>query len=397
MLSVDKALATILDGVAPVEAETVALTELTDRIAAASVKARMTQPPFAASAMDGYAVQIDDARRGARLTVIGEAPAGSPFSRAVGAGEAVRIFTGSVIPDGADHVVIQEDVKCDRDQILINEEQTTPRHIRKAGIDFHEGDLLISAGEKFHEIHCAILAAANIATVNVVRKPRVALFSNGDELREPGGQLQPGQIINSNHYAVSAMIRRWGGKPDYLGRASDSEEEIASFFKRAAAADVIVPIGGASVGDYDFVKSALKKCGGETVFENVAVRPGKPTWFGKLNSARVVGLPGNPASAIVTAALFVQALVRNLAGQGDFKHGFESARLQGSLPSNGLREAYLRANSIFDETTERSVVSVANQDSSLLSPFSRADMLIRRMPNAKTAKEGDEVEIVRLR
>ena len=397
MLSVDEALKTILDGVAPLDEETVSLPDLTGRIAAAPVKARLTQPPFAASAMDGYAVQFSDAKQNAQLTVVGEAPAGSPFARSVGAGEAVRIFTGGVVPDGADHVVIQEDVTRDGDRITINETQARRRNIRAAGVDFHQGDALIDAGAKFHEVHGAILAAANIATVRVVRKPRVALFSNGDELREPGDDLKPGEIVNSNHYALSAMIKSWGGEPDYLGRASDAEEDIEIFFKRAAEANVIVPIGGASVGDYDYVKSAFKKCGGDTVFEKVAVRPGKPTWFGSLGSARIVGLPGNPASAIVTAALFVQPLIRKLAGHGNVSRFFEKAQLQGSLPKNGPRESYLRASSIVNDNNRRLVTPAANQDSSLLSPFSDANVLIRRKVGATEAGEGDEVEIIRLR
>jgi molybdopterin molybdotransferase len=385
MLSVEEAIAAILDGADALTPETVSLHDLSSRIAAEDIHALITQPPFAASAMDGYAVRFADVSIGAELKVIGESPAGSPFVGKVGEGEAVRIFTGGAVPHGADHVIIQEDVIRDGAQIRISDAQDKPGNIRPAGIDFKKGDVLIRAGERMHDIHGAILAAANISRISVVRRPKIALFSNGDELVEPGAELNPGQIVNSNHYALSAMIRAWGGEPDYLGRASDDENAICSFFRKASDADLIVPIGGASVGDYDFVKSAFKKEGGDIVFEKVAVRPGKPTWF------------GNPASAIVTAALFVQPLVRRLAGES--KVGapvFHQAELLTPLKANSARESYLRSEAV-RASTGLAVSAAANQDSSLLSPFSKANCLIRRLANAKAAANGDTVEIVWLR
>ena len=391
MISVEEALSIVLAGANTLGDEAVPVSACARRIAASDVTARMTQPPFAASAMDGYAVRFADAQAGAKLRVIGEAPAGAPFEGSVGAGEAVRIFTGGVVPGGADHVVIQEDVTRDGDKITISEESDHPRHIRAAGIDFREGDVLATSGETLNEIHGALFAAANIPDVLVYRRPRVAIFSNGDELREPGGTLAPGQIVNSNHYALSALVNSWGGETHYLGCARDAEAAIAAMFEKAADADIIIPIGGASVGDYDFVKSAFRKCGGETKFEKVAVRPGKPTWFGRLGGARIVGLPGNPASAIVTATLFVRPLIAALGGR-DPQTLEGAAPLAAPLPANGGRESYLRAV-YHDDALE----PAPNQDSSLLRPLADANALIKRAPNAPAANVGDVVPFLRLR
>lgn len=398
MLSVDEAIAAILSNAAPVGVETISLSQTTGRVAAGDIQARITQPPFDASAMDGYAVHFDDARKGAVLEVIGEAPAGTPFDGEIQSGEAVRIFTGGVVPPEADHIVIQEDVTREGDRITITEEQKKPRHIRKAGIDFREGDVLVQSGEIFHEIHGSILAAANIAEVSVYHKPAIALFSNGDELIEPGSTLRVGQIINSNHYALTSLMNGWGGSVSYLGCASDKAASIENFFSKASDADVIIPVGGASVGDYDYVKSAFRNLGGEILFEKVAVRPGKPTWFGKLKGACVIGLPGNPASAIVTAALFAQPLIKRMAGkEGAGKLRIQKARLTGKIDSNGARETYLRARFFSDNDGGRLVTPATNQDSSLLSPFTNANCLIRRKADAPACEVGDEVEIVPLR
>ncbi|WP_428409041.1 molybdopterin molybdotransferase MoeA [Hyphococcus sp.] len=391
MLSVEEAIAAVLEGAGPLGAERTGLSDLPGRIAAEDVKAQMTQPPFAASAMDGYAVRFDDVAVGAQLRVIGEAPAGNPFKGKIAKGEAVRIFTGGAVPDGADHVVIQEDVTREGDIIAVKDAQESPRNIRAAGIDFRHGDILAKKGDRLHEIHGALFAAANIAEVSVCRRPKVAIFSNGDELKEPGAELAPGEIINSNHYALCAMIRSWGGEAVYLGCAPDSEDDIRDFFRRGAEADVIIPVGGASVGDYDYVKSAFAKEGGEIRFAKVAVRPGKPTWCGRLDDARVIGLPGNPASAIVTAALFVQPLVRRLAGEA-WSAPFLKARLTAPVEANGGRESYLRA-----QEKDGAIAPSPNQDSSLLLPFAAANALIRRPVNAPALRDGDDVEFVRLR
>ena len=393
MLSVNDAIAAILDGASPLSAEPVALPDVPGRTAAENIPARMTQPPFPASAMDGYAVRFCDVRPRAALTVVGEAPAGAPFDGTVGAGEAVRIFTGAVVPEGADHIVIQEDVRRDHDRIVIEEAQDKPRHIRAAGVDFSQGDLLAKAGDIFNNACGSIFAAANIDRVSCVKRPHVAIFTNGDELKEPGGALQPGEIINSNHYALTAMIGSWGAKPAYLGCAPDDEDAIARMFTDAAGADIIVPVGGASVGDYDYVKSAFRKLGGDICFEKVAVRPGKPTWFGALGNARVVGLPGNPASAIVTAALFIRPLALRLGGRIDDQLTHK-AIAETPLPENGRRETYLRGVISRGAGPLPCVSAFDNQDSSLLSPFATCNALIRRLPGAPACEKGEEVDVV---
>ena len=395
MISVEEALAQILDDVEPVGAEPHSLDDISGRILAAHVMAAMTQPPHPASAMDGYAVRLADAEKGAALAVIGEAPAGSPFEGVVGANEAVRIFTGGVVPEGADHILVQEEAAREDDKIIVTEAQSGHQHIRAAGVDFENGAVLARKGERLHEVHGALFAAANIASVSVYRLPRVALFSNGDELVEPGSDLKPGEIVNSNHYALASCFKSWGAEVEYLGCAADSEEAICDMFKHARGADIIVPVGGASVGDYDYVKSAFRTEGGEISFEKVAVRPGKPTWLGKLDGARIVGLPGNPASAIVTAALFVQPLIRRLAGDNATRH-FLKGRLITSVRANGPRETYLRAEATgAGEPFE--IDPAPDQDSSLLLPFAKANALVRRPRNAPALKAGAEIEFLSLR
>ena len=395
MKTVDEALAAILDGVDALETEEAPLTALSGRILARDVTARMTQPPFAASAMDGYAVRFANAGAGARLAVIGEAPAGAPFSGAVGEGEAVRIFTGAAVPEGADHIVIQEDAARKGDAITVSAEQAGPRHIRDAGIDFQKGDVLAPAGTRLHELHGAIFAAANVETAPVHRRPNIAFFANGDELVDPGAALRPGQIVNANPFALREMALSWGGVPDYLGCAPDDPQAVRDFFERAREADLVLPIGGASVGDHDYVKSAFAAAGGKIVFEKVAMRPGKPAWFGRLGAARVVGLPGNPASAIVVAALFAQPLARRLAGEA-WSAPFFTGRLAAPLAANGWRESFLRAEAL-PSADGFSVTPAPSQDSALLSPFAACNTLIRRAPDAPAAQAGDPVQCVRLR
>ena len=386
------ALDIVLSGIEPLGVEPVPLGSLPGRIAARDHVAKISQPPFSASAMDGFAVTAEDAVSGRSLEVIGEAPAGAPFQGRVGQGEAVRVFTGAVIPDGAGHVVIQEDVERVDDQITITDEQTGGRHIRAAGIDFTVGDVLAKSGERFGRFHGALLAAANVAEAECYRRPRVALFSSGDELRAPGNDLAPGEIINSNHYAVSEIVRAAGGVPDYLGCAGDDIAEIEAMYKQAASADVVLPIGGASVGDYDYMREGFTAAGGELIFEKVAMKPGKPTWCGALGSARVIGLPGNPAAAIVASSIFAQPLIARLAG--DTSHAtFMQAVTASGLPANGPRESYLRAERIGAEGGRVVVQPFRSQDSSLLSAFAKCDVLIRRVPNAPAVEAGDAVEV----
>ncbi|WP_370334637.1 gephyrin-like molybdotransferase Glp [Parvularcula marina] len=392
MLSVDEALKILLDGAGPLGEEEVPVGELVGRVISSPVHARLTQPPFRASAMDGYAVRHTE-NMGAEnnLHVIGEAAAGAPFDRPIGPGEAVRIFTGGVVPEGADHVVIQEDVSRSGDQITITAPQPKPANIRPAGIDFHEGDLLAEKGVVCHALHPSLFAAANLPAVIAYRLPRVALFANGDELKAPGSNLRDGEIVNSNHYSLSAMMKNWGAEPHYLGCAADDPEAIAAVLEKGKAFDLIVPIGGASVGDRDFVKQVFRDLGGEMIFEKVAVKPGKPVWHGMRESARVVGLPGNPASALVTAILFIRPLLNRLLGRQE-SIAFRQAPLTSSLKPNGPRESYLRAEFKLNEAGQPVITPAGNQDSSLLLPFANSNALIRRQPHAAEGIPGEYVD-----
>ncbi|MEO0465736.1 MAG: molybdopterin molybdotransferase MoeA [Pseudomonadota bacterium] len=386
MISVDEAWSIVGAHAVNTAVETVPLREAVGRTLALPIIAQLTQPPLTVSAMDGYGVMYSDVEAGgADLVVIGEAPAGRLFPGRVTTGQAVRIFTGGALPDGADHVVIQEHVHRSGDLIHIPEAEAGPKHVRKAGIDFHQGDELLAAGVTLGPAQIAIAAAGNHAQVSVHRRPRIALIANGDELKPAGSTLGPGEIIASNGYGLAALIESWGGEAMDLGIAPDHPAAIDEMIDSAKGADIILPVGGASVGDHDHMRSVFSARGLDMVFEKVAVKPGKPTWFGKLDAALVLGLPGNPASAWVCAHLFLKPLMarRNTL--------VETSQLSGPVPSNGPRESFLRARRSRDGVT-----AVANQDSSLLTPFLTSNVLIRRRPHAPAAALGDMVEVVAL-
>lgn len=391
MISVDEALAAILANAVEATVETAPVGDAHGRVLAADIVSRTDQPPFRASAMDGYAVRFDDAGAGARLTIIGEAAAGAPINRAIGKGEAVRIFTGGAVPDGADHIVVQEEARRDGAAVVVAESQTKRANIREAGIDFRAGALLKRKGDRLTPIDPGLIASANIATVDVFRKPVVAYFDNGDELKEPGEKLTHGEIVGSNRFAMDALIGAWGGAPHYLGRAGDDPSEVRAKFAVAQGADIIIAVGGASVGDHDYVRGAFADAGGDLIFSKVSVRPGKPTWFGKLGDARVLGLPGNPASAIVCAILFLRPLIAASSGEGPQAHRFIHAALTKGLKSNGPRESYLRGLLSVDVNANLSVEAFSNQDSSLYSPLVSGNCLVRREANAPEAAAGERV------
>ncbi|MEE2692608.1 MAG: gephyrin-like molybdotransferase Glp [Pseudomonadota bacterium] len=398
MLSVEEALRVLRDSASPLQAETVGLEDACGRVLAEDLAAAIAQPPFAASAMDGYAVRLADVRGvGSRLRVIGEVRAGGVSNVRVETGTAVRIFTGAAVPEGADHVLIQEDAQRDGSDIIVKVSQQSTANIRAAGIDFEQGSLLKRAGSRLSPVDISLAAAANIATLRVTRRPAVAFFDNGDELREPGSELLPGQIVGSNRYALGALIGEWGAEPRYLGRAADTTSSIQELYDRASGADVLAPIGGASVGDYDYVRAAFAEAGGRLIFEKIAVRPGKPTWFGELGGALVLGLPGNPASAIVCAALFLRPLIARLLGVRENGLRFVPAVLAGFAPANGPRETYLRGKARFDGEGRLFVEPAGQQDSSLLAVLAASDALIRRRPNAPAAQTGTFVDCLFLR
>jgi molybdopterin molybdotransferase len=399
LMPVADALAAILEGSQPMGEEMVALEEAHHRVLARDVAARRTQPPQAMSAMDGYAVRAADAGHvPAKLKVIGEVAAGRPFDRALGKGEAARIFTGGVIPDGADAVVIQEDTVADGNGITINEAAVTGRHIRPAGVDFREGDVLLSGGSRLTERDLSLAASMNYPELPVRRRPKVALLATGDELVMPGSTPGPGQIVYSNGYALRALARAEGADTIDLGVAADTMEATTAGIRRARdlGADILVTTGGASVGDHDLVKESLEAEKVAIAFWKIAMRPGKPMMHGRLGAMRVVGVPGNPVSSYVCTWLFVVPLIRALSGRKVIHHRRESALLGRDLGANDVREDYLRARLEKRSDGTLIVTPVNHQDSSLLANLAAAQALVIRAPFAPAAKAGASCEILRL-
>jgi molybdopterin molybdotransferase len=344
--------------------------------------------------MDGYAVRLADVQSaGTRLKVIGSAPAGHPFTGAIRAGEGVRIFTGGVVPQGADAILIQENAEIHGD-VIVTTEPASAKHIRPAGLDFRADMILAKAGRRLTPRDLSLIASADIATVNVYRKPRIAFAATGDELSIPGEPRKPGGIVASSGFGLSAYIANWGGDPENLGIVPDEIDAIGDIATRSADADLVVTLGGASVGDHDLVQRALEPKGFVVDFWKIAMRPGKPLIFGRLGDTPFIGLPGNPVSALVCAILFVQPAIRALLGMSETAQALR-ARTVNALASNDSRQDYLRARlSIRDGETWAEAFSL--QDSSMMSTFASADALIVRPPHAAPAQIGDAVPVVGL-
>jgi molybdopterin molybdotransferase len=398
-MPVADALAAILAGADPMPEEMVALEAAHHRVLARDVAARRTQPPQAMSAMDGYAVRAADAAHAqAKLKVIGEVAAGRPFDRAIGPGEAARIFTGGVIPDGADAVVIQEDTIADGNSITITEAAAPGRNVRVAGVDFREGDVLLSAGTRLSDRGLSLAASMNYPELPVRKRPKLALLATGDELVMPGTTPGPGQIVYSNGYALRALARAEGADTIDLGVAADTIEATTAGIRRAreSGADILVTTGGASVGDHDLVKTSLEAEGVTMAFWKIAMRPGKPMMHGRLGGMRVVGVPGNPVSSYVCTMLFVVPLIRALSGRKSTHHVRETALLGRDIGANDQREDYLRAR--LEKRADGSLIAspVTKQDSSLLANLAAAQALVVRAPFAPAAKAGSACEILRL-
>jgi molybdopterin molybdotransferase len=397
LLSVDEALQRILDGTAPTGTERVAIGNARGRVLAEPVIALVTQPPFDASAMDGYAVRAADiGQLPCRLRIVGEAAAGHPFSGTVGAGEAARIFTGAPVPDGADTIVIQENTDRDGAHVVVREGTPEAGHIRSCGFDFRAGDALLAPGRRFGPREISLAAAMGHAHILAHRRPRIAILSTGDELVEPGTRLGPGQIVASNHLGIAALAEAAGAEAVQLGIARDTAADLDACFARAAGADVIVTSGGASVGDHDLVAPVLEARGMALAFWNVAMRPGKPLMFGRLGPTRVLGLPGNPVSSLVCSRIFLLPLIRALLGLPAADDRPKQARLGVALEANGPRQHYMRAISRPGPDGQPSVVPVRSQDSSLLAPLAEADCLLVRPPRAPAAPAGGLVDVLAL-
>lgn len=388
MISVTQALDHLfaLADVLPVE--TVPLRAASGRVLAHDVTTARTQPPFAASSMDGYALNGIEADLHAQFKVVGEAAAGHRWKGTLKPGQCVRIFTGAPVPDGADKVVIQEDVSRSGDMISITSEPGEKDNIRPAGIDFAAG-MVMDAPRILTPGDIALLASMNIAQVPVRRAPVVALISTGDELVMPGEAPGPDQIIASNTYGLAAMLDRLGATPRILPIARDSEASLRTVFALAEGADLIVTIGGASVGDHDLVASVAGKLGMEQAFYKVAMRPGKPLMAGRLHGAAMVGLPGNPVSAMICGTVFLTPMIRAMQGLDHAPMPRKVMPLAGALPANGPREHYMRACVVHGQVSDAGA-----QDSSLLSVLARANALIVRPPHDPARTAGETVDVI---
>ncbi len=397
MLSVEEARKAILAALSPLEAETVGLAAALGRVLAEDVLAQVTQPPSDLSAMDGYALRAGDvAQVPATLTVIGEAPAGGAFPGTVGPGQAVRIFTGGPVPAGADAVVIQEDTERAGDKITVKAGPRLGENVRRAGLDFYKDGLLLAKGRRLAARDIALAAAANNPTLQVGRRPRIAILATGDELVNPGEPIGPNQIVSSNGFGLSAFVRAHGGEPVDLGIAPDDAEALKVMARGAAGADMLVTIGGASVGDHDLIQKVLGEVGLKVDFWKIAMKPGKPLMFGHFNGTPMLGLPGNPVSALVCALLYLGPAILKLQGGGDTAPRQIRARLGAAVKANNFREDFLRATLATNAEGETVATAFPVQDSSMLGLLSRADGLIRRPPDAPAAQAGDWVPVIPL-
>ena len=397
MLSVAEALARVTGGFELIASEHISLSEALGRVLAEDVEARLTQPPMAVSSMDGYAVRAADIQTVPKiLTQIGESQAGRGFEGAVEAGECTRIFTGAPLPDGADAVVIQEETGVDGTQVSIKKSVNSGADIRPAGLDFQAGDVLAQAGKVLTARDVGLVASMNVPWLRVRRRPRVAFIATGDEIVMPGDPLGADQIISSNSLALGAFVRVLGGTPVNLGIARDTEASLRETLAGAKGADVLVTIGGASVGDYDLVRRVLGTEGLDLNFYKVAMRPGKPLIFGTWNGIPLLGLPGNPVSAGVTSAIFLRAAMEVMLGTGDGALRTETVRLGRDLPRNGIRQDFMRATLRHDADGQLRATPFERQDSAMMARFAAADCLLIRAPKAPEAKAGDLVLITRL-
>ncbi|MBZ9794414.1 gephyrin-like molybdotransferase Glp [Mesorhizobium sp. ES1-4] len=399
LVPVADALERVLESALPLAGESVPLVEAAERVLAEPVVALRTQPPFNASAMDGYAVRAADvASVPSKLSVIGMAPAGRGFDGTVGPAQAVRIFTGAPLPDGAETIVIQENVRdVGGGDIEVIEPTAAWRNIRRVGLDFSKGDVLLEKGRVLDPAALSLAASANHPRVSVVKRPLVAIIATGDELLPPGSALGPDQIISSNAYGVAAAAQSVGARALDLGIAADRKDAIAALVRQAVAAgaDVIVTLGGASVGDHDLIHDVLTSEGMTLGFWKIAMRPGKPLMFGRLGGIRCIGLPGNPVASLVCTQLFLKPLLAKLGGR-DHRQDIRQARLGTAMPANDQRQDYVRAV-VREDDGGLVATPFGIQDSSMLRLLADANGLVVRAPFAPASVAGDACSILMLR
>lgn len=388
MITVDDARRHLLALIDALDPETVPLAQAAGRVLAQAVEATRDQPPFAASAMDGYALKSAEVERHAMFKVIGEAAAGKRFPGNVGAGQAVRIFTGAPLPEGADFIVIQEDTEQRDDLMTITETPGVRSNIRPAGVDFRRGQH-IPAPRRLTPADVALLASMNLPEVPVTRRPVVALISTGNELVMPGETPGPDQIIASNTFGLKALLEQAGAEVRVLPIARDTVPSLRAAFELAQGADLVVTIGGASVGDHDLVADVAADLGLDRSFYKVLMRPGKPLMAGRMGDAAMVGLPGNPVSAMVCGHVFVAPMIRQMLGLRDVLPVEHSAPLRAAVSENGPRQHYMRAT-----LTPDGIAAAEDQDSSLLSVLSQANALMVRAPDDPARSVGDIVRYI---
>jgi len=400
LLPVETALAKIFERIPAPQPEMVALPEANGRVLLEPLLARHNQPPFNASAMDGYAVRAEDFAEGASTSVrlVGTSQAGSAYSGTLNSGEAIRIFTGAPVPEGADTILIQENARVrEGDSIEALQAVDAGRHIRRAGLDFAEGDIVLEQGRVLDPAALSLAASAGHATLPVVHSPLIAIISTGDELVPPGVAPGPNQIVASNNFGIAALAQRDGARILDLGIVPDDREAFAAAVRRAreAGADILVTLGGASVGDRDITRDVLAAEGMTLSFWKIAMRPGKPLIFGRFSGTSVLGLPGNPVSSMVCAHVFLSPLVRRLAGR-IHAPDLRPAELGAAMPANDSRRDYVRASVALGP---RGLVATPFplQDSSMLSVLAAANALIIRAPNAPAAEIGDRCQVLMLR
>jgi molybdopterin molybdotransferase len=401
LISVEEALRQVLAHAERLPAEQVPLAQANGRVLVADLKALRTQPPADVSAMDGYAVRASDvATAPVRLKVIGEVAAGRPFAQTVGPGEAARIFTGGVLPDGADTVVVQEQTTRDGDLVEIQKPSAPARHVRRKGLDFRAGETALPAGHHLQPRDLQLVAGMNHPMVPVYGAPKIVMFATGDELVPPGTEPGPGQIVYSNGFALAALARQEGAEVTDLGVVGDRLDETIAAVRKARDrnADILVTTGGASVGEYDFVQKAFAAEGMELSFWKIAMRPGRPLMHGRLpgrlGAMHVLGLPGNPVSSYVCAFLFLLPLIRAMSGRSDLTAPIESAVLGCDLPANDERADYLRAT-LTPGTDGDVATPFPVQDSSMMAPLAKADCLLIREAYAPAAIAGSRCRIVK--
>ena len=393
MISVEEARARILSLMTPGGRETVAVTAAVHRVLAADVIARRTQAPFNASAMDGYAVRAAEVSPGAVFQVVGEAAAGHPWAGIAAKGQAVRIFTGAPVPDGLDRIVIQEDVTREGDAITLRETLDEAPYLRRAGLDFAEGDVLLTAGKRLSPENVALIAAAGHALVTVYRKPRVALLATGDELSFPGDSVSEGGIVSSNNFGLAALVETLGGVAEILPIAPDEAEALRRLALEGAQADLFVTLGGASVGDHDLIRPALTGHGLDLDLYKVAMRPGKPLMAGRLNGTPMLGLPGNPVSAMVCGRVFLEPALAILSGMEACNPERREAVLGCDIGKNGPREHYMRVMCVLDDGVLK-CAPFDSQDSSRLALLSRANALMVRPVDDPPKSAGSKVDVI---